>query len=99
MHILQCPGSDLNCHQLSQKVSLQTWAGALMGIHKMFNGAFRMVLLTECVLIRFLSAHLFFPTRPVLHTGERDSHVTVGVTQWMVSITTLKEMKCEHLKL
>lgn len=42
-------------------MSLQTWAEVLLGIHKMFNGAFRMVLMTVCALIRLLSAHLFFP--------------------------------------
>lgn len=42
-------------------MSLQTWAEVLLGIHKMLNGAFSTVLLTACVLIRLLSAHLFFP--------------------------------------
>lgn len=61
MRILQCPGPDPNFHQPSQNVSLQTWSGALLGIHKMLNGAFSTVLLIVCVLIRLLSAHLFFP--------------------------------------
>ena len=61
MRTLQCPEPDPNFHQPSQNVSLQIWSGALLGIHKMPNGAFSTVLLVECVLIGLRSAHLFFP--------------------------------------
>lgn len=75
-------------------------AGKLLGIHKMLNGAFGMLLLTACVLIRLLSAHLLSPLdQPYMWVKETASPPpAIGVKQELGSVTISTDAQGKYLK-